>query len=231
MPVAASSQTKLGRRPEVVEHPLQLGPVVDRELEVAVGNVGLLHEAQELPVVRLGQGGDLLVEDHVADRGDDDVAGLLMEQRIDPRFPVDAVGRLRGLQHAVVHRPALVEGQRLRRRRRRLRQAVPGHRRRTRLREPSRPCIAATRRARSTTSRLHPPLRSANSSRPEREPFPRIAARGRVPRLLASRPVGTAWWRSEKPWAPGICCAIVSGGAVGASAAAASEYAETNGGE
>ena len=47
---------ELERRPEVVERPLQLGVVVERELEVAVRDVGLLHEPEELLVVGLRAG-------------------------------------------------------------------------------------------------------------------------------------------------------------------------------
>jgi hypothetical protein len=62
---------ELHRRPEVVERPLGLRVLVHRELEVAVRDVGLLHEPEQLLVIGLWEVADLFVEDPHRDRTND----------------------------------------------------------------------------------------------------------------------------------------------------------------
>jgi hypothetical protein len=83
----------------------------DVALEVAVGDVGLLHDAQQALPLGLGELADPLVEDRVADRGDDRVARLLAQQLRDAAVPVEARRRLFRSQSPVLHRAALVPAQ------------------------------------------------------------------------------------------------------------------------
>lgn len=62
-------------------------------------------------MIRLRQLADLLIEDHVADGGDDDVARLFVQQGVDPRVPVDPLGRRRRVDPPVLDRKSGIPGE------------------------------------------------------------------------------------------------------------------------
>ena len=96
--------SEVARHAEVVERTQQFRLGVDRELHVAVGDIRLLHQSDQLASLGCVELTDRLVEDHVADRRDHHVAGFFLQQGVDPRHPVDL-----GLANRRVH-AMLIDG-------------------------------------------------------------------------------------------------------------------------